>query len=64
MIVIDANLLLYAYDPASPHHERARNWIEETFSGDEAIGIPWLSVAAFLRIATNSKLPGQGVAFE
>ncbi len=64
MIVIDANLLLYAYDPASPHHESARSWIEQTFSGDEVIGIPWLSVAAFLRIATNSKLPGQGVAFE
>ena len=64
MIVIDANLLLCAYDPASPHHGNARSWIEQTFSGNEAIGIPWLSVAAFLRIATNAKLPGQGVAFD
>ena len=63
MIVIDANLLLYAYDPVSPHHAKARAWIEQTFSGNELIGIPWQSVAAFLRIVTNSKLPGQGVAF-
>jgi len=63
VIVIDANLLLYAYDPVSPHHAKARAWIEQTFSGNELIGIPWQSVTAFLRIVTNSKLPGQGVAF-
>lgn len=64
MIVIDANLLLYAYDPTSPHHAKARRWIEQTFSGDEAVGVPWQSVAAFLCIVTNSKLPGHGVASE
>ena len=28
MIVIDANLLLYAYDTSSPHHQAARHWLE------------------------------------
>ena len=64
MIVLDANLLLYAYDPASPHHAKARPWIQQTFSGEEMVGIPWHSVAAFLRIVTNSKLPGQGLTFD
>jgi len=64
VIVIDANLLLYAYDATSPHHTKARRWIEQTFSGDEVVGIPWQSVAAFLRIVTNARLPGQGVAFD
>jgi uncharacterized protein len=64
VIVLDANLLLYAYDAASPHHAKARRWIEQIFSGDEVVGIPWHSVAAFLRIATNPKLPGQGVAVD
>ena len=64
MIVVDANLLLYAYDPGSPHHKKARKWIEDAFSGGEIVGIPWQTVGAFLRITTNSKLPGQRVTLE
>lgn len=64
MIVVDANLLLYAYDPGSPHHKAAREWIEEAFSGSEIVGIPWQTIGAFLRITTNSKLPGQRVTLE
>lgn len=59
MIVLDANLLIYAYDSASPQHEKARSWIQGTFSGIEPVGLPWQTVSAFLRIMTNSKLPGQ-----
>lgn len=64
MIVVDANLLLYAYDPGSPHHKAARKWAEGAFSGGELVGIPWQTVGAFLRIATNSKLPGQRVTLD
>ena len=64
MIVVDANLLLYAYDPGSPHHQAARKWIAAAFSGSEIIGLPWQTVGAFLRITTNFKLPGQGVTLE
>lgn len=59
MIVLDANLLIYAYDSASSQHEKARSWIEETFSGTAPVGLPWLTIVAFLRIMSNSKLPGQ-----
>jgi len=64
VIVIDANLLLYAYDPGSPQHKAARKWVEGVFSGSELVGIPWQTVGAFLRITTNSKLPGQRVTLE
>jgi toxin-antitoxin system PIN domain toxin len=64
VIVLDANLLLYAYDPASPHYAKSRRWIQQAFSGEEVVGIPWHSVAAFLRIVTNTKLPGQGATFD
>ncbi len=64
MIVVDANLLLYAYDPGSPHHKAARKWVEAAFSGGEILGIPWQTVGAFLRITTNSKLPGQRVTLD
>ena len=64
MIVVDANLLLYAYDRGSPHHKAARKWIEGAFSGGEIVGIPWQTVGAFLRITTNSNLPGQRVTLD
>ena len=32
MILIDANVLLYAYDAGSPFHDQARNWLEETLA--------------------------------
>ena len=37
MILVDANVLLYAYDPRSEHHERCRRWVERTFSGEELV---------------------------
>lgn len=59
MTVLDANILLYAYDVDSLEHAKARGWIEKTFSQAESIGLPWHTIAAFLRISTNRRLPGQ-----
>jgi len=64
VIVLDVNLLLYAYDAASPHHAKARAWIEEAFSGTAPVGLPWQTVSAFLRIMTNPRLPGQRFTLE
>ena len=58
MIVLDANLLLYAYGEFSPHHQKAREWLEQVLSGNEAVGLPWQSMAAFVRIATDPRVPG------
>jgi uncharacterized protein len=58
VIILDANILLYAYDSASPQHTKARAWIERVFSGTDSIGLPWQTVGAFLRIMTNAGLPG------
>ncbi len=58
MIVLDVNLLIYAYDTASPHHKSAIRWMEKALSGGEPVGIPWQTASAFLRISTNSNLPG------
>lgn len=56
MIILDANILLYAYDSNSTFHKAARRWVEKTFSSDEPVGLPWQTVAAFLRVVTNQKL--------
>jgi toxin-antitoxin system PIN domain toxin len=56
MIVPDANLLIYAYDDTAPQHAKARVWWEDTLSGSEPIGIPWIVVLAFVRLMTHSAL--------
>lgn len=53
MILVDANLLIYAIDRDSPQHAPARRWLEETLSGTQAVGIPWISALAFVRITTH-----------
>jgi len=53
MIVPDANLLIYAYDSTSPHHDKAKSWWEDVLSGDEPIGVPWVVVLAFSRLMTH-----------
>jgi len=58
VIVVDANLLLYAYGASSPHHQRASKWLEAILSGTETVGLPWQTVAAFVRIATDRRVPG------
>ncbi len=53
MILIDANLLIYAIDSASPHHRPARRWLEKVLSGSERVGLTWGVILAFLRIVTH-----------
>ncbi len=59
MIVLDANLLIYAYDKASPLYEKSHSWLEDALSGVEIVGLPWQSIAAFLRVMTNPRLHGR-----
>lgn len=49
----DVNLLIYAVDESSPHHVRARSWLEQTLSGTEEVGFAWLALLGFIRISTN-----------
>jgi hypothetical protein len=53
--LLDANILLYAYDRNSPHHEACRAWLEATLNADETVAFPWQTILAFVRIATNPK---------
>jgi toxin-antitoxin system PIN domain toxin len=53
MFVVDANVLLYAINEASPHHKRARPWLDDALSGREPVGFAWTVVLAFLRVATH-----------
>jgi toxin-antitoxin system PIN domain toxin len=54
-MLVDANILLYAVDVASPFHEGARRWLEDALNGRQRVGLPWTSLWAFVRIATNPR---------
>jgi uncharacterized protein len=55
MILPDTNLLLYAYDEASPFHEKAKSWWEGLLSQPETIGLCPCVLFAFIRIGTNAR---------
>ena len=56
MILVDANLLLYAEDSLSEHHQAARTWWDAQLSGAEPVCLCWPVVTAFIRIGTNVRL--------
>ena len=56
MILVDANILLYACNAAADLHVESRDWLDEKLNGTARVGLPWSSLLAFLRIATNPRV--------
>jgi len=56
VILVDANILIYAYDETSASHRAARAWVEDAFGQEDEVGIALVSILAFLRIMTNPML--------
>ena len=56
MIIPDLNLLLYAYDAASPNHAAAVSWWESSLNGAEAVGLPLVVIFGFLRLSTSRRV--------
>ncbi len=54
-MLVDANILLYAVDEESRFHPTARGWLERELNGPRPIGLPWMSLTAFVRLATNPR---------
>lgn len=61
-MLVDANVLLYAVDERSPHHPPAREWLEAALNGSRRVAIPWASITAFQRIATNPRAQDEPLA--
>jgi uncharacterized protein len=64
VILIDANVLLYAYDADSPFHDRARTWLEETLARERDVRLALVTLLAFVRIATDRRLFTQPLSVE
>lgn len=56
MILVDANLLLYAKGQDLPQHAAAAAWLDQELAGPSRVGLPWPSLMGFLRIGTNPRL--------
>jgi len=56
VILVDANLLILAYNSGSPLHLPARDWLVEQLNGSSGVGLSSTNVLAFLRITTHSRL--------
>ena len=54
-MLLDANVLLYSVDEDSPFHVRARDWMVAALNGPQRVGLPWVSLWAFVRIVTNPR---------
>ena len=56
MILLDANLLIYAHVRDFPQHQAARDWLDARLNGAAPVGLPWPSLLAFLRLTTNPRV--------
>lgn len=64
MVIVDANVLLYAVNESAPHHAAARTWIEGALNGDEPVGFAWVVLLAFLRLGTMSAVSPRALTIE
>ena len=55
MILVDVTILIYATNAESDQHAESRDWLDGKLSGPAPVGLPWASLLAFLRIATNPR---------
>lgn len=52
----DTNILLAAINADAPAHAVARDWLAERFTSAEPVGLAWLALIGFIRIATKASI--------
>jgi toxin-antitoxin system PIN domain toxin len=56
VILVDANILLYAENSSTSINRKALNWWCEALSGTEPVCLCWEVIIAFIRIGTNPRV--------
>jgi len=56
LILVDANILLYAEDSLSLLHQQARVWWDHQLSQSGPVCLCWPVLSAFIRIGTNPRV--------
>lgn len=54
-MLVDANLLIFAVNKQADQHQAAARWLTEQLNGPHRVGLPWQTLAAFLRIVTHPR---------
>ena len=56
MILVDANLLIYAYVASLPQHRAAAAWLDAQLNSSIIVALPWPSLLSFARLVTNPRV--------
>jgi toxin-antitoxin system PIN domain toxin len=56
MILVDANLLVYAHVASLTQHQASRAWLDSRLNGSSKIGLPWPSLLSFIRLVSNPRI--------
>ncbi len=56
MILVDANLLVYAHVRSLPQHAPAKVWLDSRLTSLGRVGLPWPSLLAFVRLVSNPRV--------
>ena len=56
MTLVDANILIYAFDRNCSIHYKAKKWLDDQLNGTAKTGLPWASLLAFARIVSNPRI--------
>ena len=56
MILVDANLLVYAHVDSFIIHKNAQKWLDAQINGTAPVGLPWPTILAFVRLVTNPRI--------
>jgi toxin-antitoxin system PIN domain toxin len=56
VILLDANLLVYAVGAGMRQHDVARTWLDARLNGPAPVGLPWPTLLAFIRLISNPRV--------
>jgi uncharacterized protein len=64
MILVDANLLVYAFVRSLSQHSAAASWLDAQLNSNIVVALPWPSLLSFARLVTNPRIFQQPVVVE
>lgn len=56
MILVDANLVVYAHVTSLSQHQAARDWFDSCLNGPAPVGLPWPTLLSFVRLVSNPRI--------
>jgi predicted nucleic acid-binding protein len=55
-MLVDAHILIFAYDPGSSFHQPAGRWLTDILESGRRVGVPSQPLTAFVRLVTNARV--------